>query len=1007
MTVVGDRRTGVRALVVRLFGRPDEIARTAALAGSLFLVIGSYVALKAVRDALYIDAFGAMRLPFVIVGIALVVAVFAELYIRLARRIAVAPLAIGMMLAHALTLVALWACARSGARWLYPVLYLWVGAFGVMAPVQVWMLAQEVFSAREARRLFGPLGAGGVAGAIAGGAVTGVLAQHLGTLSLLLVSALAVTVCAGLIWLVARGAGAGWRPQPSSTRPCSLTDSFRTISRSPHLKNLAALIYFSAIVTTIVDFQFKAIAGGAGLDRDQLASFFGVAYSAMAFASLAVQLFVVRAVLRRFGIGAAVLALPLALAGGTVLLIGSAALWAAVALKSGDGALKHSLDRSAKELAYLPVPQAIKAPVKSAIDMVADRAGDGSGGLVLLVLATGLGLTPSTLAWLNLALIAGWVVLAIRVRRSYVDELASSRVDAEDWSVAPPAFLRESQARLALRRALGGLSEGETIAGLELAALSPGADLVPDLQRLVAQGPADVRARALRVLLDPTLPGARTELGGPLEISDQETLTLALDVVIAEPGEVADRARSLVGADPPAAAAMRLGRLYQRLGPDFEPVALGLAEALTSVSVPLSARVAGASALGLAPWTGSAAKLVERLLDDPEPEVRAAAADSAARLRQPDAIAGVVPLLGERRTRAAAQRALVLGGPQAVPPLTVALASSAIAPAIRVHAAAMLGVLGTPAAIAALTAALDDPDPEVREACLSALITVRRQRPDDMQLDERTWIRLVREQARRCRWLARSLGQAETLRPADVGDEFLAQVVRENLDRSVQRVLRLLELRLPPEHAPAIRRGLSENGAARRDHALELLDELLPGELRAAIVPVLEQVLRHAPGAAPGAAPAPPAAGPDADGLHVVDRVIALKSVATLREVPADELARLAWLAREVRCETGQTLPAAAERDTLLIVLAGRVGFPGADGVTLQLAPEDGSWVMSLPGGAAEPVALAPTHALILRHDEFLEVLSERGEIASRIVDGLIRRGPVAAAATDLATQSA
>ena len=39
--------------------------------------------------------------------------------------------------------------------WMLPVLYVWASVAGVLLPAQVWMLANQVVTTREAKRLFG------------------------------------------------------------------------------------------------------------------------------------------------------------------------------------------------------------------------------------------------------------------------------------------------------------------------------------------------------------------------------------------------------------------------------------------------------------------------------------------------------------------------------------------------------------------------------------------------------------------------------------------------------------------------------------------------------------------------------------------------------------------------------------------------------------------------------------------------------------------------------------
>src|SRR4029077_17394747 len=73
----------------------------------------------------------------------------------------------------------------SSGRWLYYLLYMWVSVFGLLAASQCWLLANYIFNAREAKRLFGVIGAGGVLGGIIGGLFTSYGAHRFGTENLL------------------------------------------------------------------------------------------------------------------------------------------------------------------------------------------------------------------------------------------------------------------------------------------------------------------------------------------------------------------------------------------------------------------------------------------------------------------------------------------------------------------------------------------------------------------------------------------------------------------------------------------------------------------------------------------------------------------------------------------------------------------------------------------------------------------------------------------------------
>ena len=153
---------------------------------------------------------------------------------------------------------------------------------------------------------------------------------------------------------------------------------------------------------------------------------------------LLVQLLMTSRVLRRFGIGPGLFLVPLALLLGTTAVVIFGTLWAAIVLRGSDQVLRYSIDKSSVELLYLPVAPGIKLAVKSFIDTVVWRLGDGLAGIALLLVATWGGLSARQVSWVNLVFILGWIAVALVARREYVDTLRESilqhRLDTELFS---------------------------------------------------------------------------------------------------------------------------------------------------------------------------------------------------------------------------------------------------------------------------------------------------------------------------------------------------------------------------------------------------------------------------------------------------------------------------------------------------------------------------------------------------------------------------------------------
>mgnify|MGYP000052667356 CR=1 FL=1 len=73
--------------------------------------------------------------------------------------------------------------------------YVWVAIFGLLSASQFWILANLVYNVREAKRVFGFIGAGAIAGGIFGGYLTSVLTNVISAESLFFVAAFLLVLC--------------------------------------------------------------------------------------------------------------------------------------------------------------------------------------------------------------------------------------------------------------------------------------------------------------------------------------------------------------------------------------------------------------------------------------------------------------------------------------------------------------------------------------------------------------------------------------------------------------------------------------------------------------------------------------------------------------------------------------------------------------------------------------------------------------------------------------------
>src|SRR5207247_109588 len=129
---------------------------------------------------------------------------FISIYIRVSARVGLENLVTGSLAFFGASFFIFWWMTLGRGQWVYALIYVWVGMAGAMAPSMGWTLANYLLTAREARRVFGFIGAGQVLGAPVAGFFTAAATRHVRPEALVPVIGLLMVLCAGLIWMLFR-----------------------------------------------------------------------------------------------------------------------------------------------------------------------------------------------------------------------------------------------------------------------------------------------------------------------------------------------------------------------------------------------------------------------------------------------------------------------------------------------------------------------------------------------------------------------------------------------------------------------------------------------------------------------------------------------------------------------------------------------------------------------------------------------------------------------------------
>jgi AAA family ATP:ADP antiporter len=124
---------------------------------------------------------------------------------------------------------------------------------------------------------------------------------------------------------------------------------------------------------------------------------------------------------RFLGIGFALLILPVVDSTTGLLMLLNGGLWTAGVARVADTSLRYTVDKTTREILFLPLPVDVKYQAKPFIDVTVDRVAKGLGALLLLVLVQewGLALSWGQLSYASVTMMIVWGAFALNARREY------------------------------------------------------------------------------------------------------------------------------------------------------------------------------------------------------------------------------------------------------------------------------------------------------------------------------------------------------------------------------------------------------------------------------------------------------------------------------------------------------------------------------------------------------------------------------------------------------------
>lgn len=833
-----------------------------------FLLGTSFNFLETAAFTLFLGQFTARTLPWIYIINAVVVSAITFGYLRLGRRLSFSK----QLAANLGVLLLLLAAFRVGLAltngpWVafaLPILFQIVVSLGNIA---YWTLAGRVVNVRQAKRLFGLLGAGMWVAIVITGFLIPLIVRIIGTANLLVLSVAGMAAALMLLVYVTHT----YAPQVNRTN--EVHDSgeplpVRSLLRNRFIVLMFSLSVFAWISFFFVDNMFYNRVGARFPDEHQLASFLGLYLAFLGILTLLNNSLLTAPIIGRFGVRGGLLVLPGALLAGVLLFTVTGTIagivpilfWLATLNKMIDLSLGFSVDQAGQTILYQPLPARERTRVQTVDEGMVRMAAVGAAGVLLLILNQVLGASVVQLGYVLLVVVVAWIGAVFLTGREYPRALRHAlvrrRLAGTTLTVSDPTSVE------VLKQALHDPNPQVALAALNLLESAGEPRPTPYLTALLAHPSAEVRVEALHRLC----------------VKDSGEVATLVQKTIREDPAPEVRAAALEGF-----AALGETDVIETLTPylaDPEPlIRQGAIVGLLQHGTP-GARSAAWSALSnlaadkrpeqriqacqiiAAAASSDLAMTLAPLVEDDDPEVRRQALLTVAQGAYGTLWPRVTAALADSRVRGAATAALVRGGEQALPAIAHALDDPRLPRETAQRLLRACGRIGGPNAAVLALNRVSTVDEVVRSESVRALHRCGFHAGAETADRLHAQVRLEAEEATKllaCRLAVGDESDSEreddgvsapnlngkkpaNSRPHPPATALLVAALDGQRTRNRERILLLLACLYDRTIVLQVRDNLAMASVEQRAYAIELLDITVAGDLKPVLLPLFEDL---------------------------------------------------------------------------------------------------------------------------------------------------------------------
>ena len=388
-----------------------------------FCVLSSYYIIRPVREEMAVGS-GPNTIPYLFIGTFVVMlfatTAFGWVASRYPRRTFL-PWVYLFFISNILIFWFVFSQARSAGDeyiWLGRAFFVWLSVFNLFVVSVFWSFMADIYTREQGRRLFGLITSGGSIGALIGGVITSSLVTRIGFQNLLPISAGLLLIAVFCIRRLK-----AWVHQEHEDEIDDTVETDKPLGGNPlaGITHLLSSNYFLgiALMSVIASllgtalYMFRAeLIETAILSPDARTQFFSNMNVAQNALALVAQMFLVKQVVTRFGVGRSLFLFPFASIIGFAILAMEPTLIAVAVLDVVRRGLGFGFAKPSTDMLYSVVTPEEKYKTKNAIDTAVYRGGDVVGTWAIKLLSVfGIGMAAISLMMVPFAVLAAAVAL--------------------------------------------------------------------------------------------------------------------------------------------------------------------------------------------------------------------------------------------------------------------------------------------------------------------------------------------------------------------------------------------------------------------------------------------------------------------------------------------------------------------------------------------------------------------------------------------------------------------